>query len=304
MEAQCLATVAVAEVNRGELPASVRAGRAALKIGREINNEWTQALAATNLSQGLIEEGSYGEALCSAQEGVRLARKVPDPVLPLIAHYAAGNAHQAVLGLEEAQTMYQEALEIAETLPRPWSHLMVSRLCANRALAGDREAAHRYALESVDIRDAAPARLMWLDFARYDETEALLRGGEEKLAREDVKRLGERVGGNRRFRLVHQRMLAVLAEWDGRTREALGRLREARTLAEEIGLPGELWQIWAALGELHEQRGEPEEAHGAYSRAASIGERLAGEIEVEVLKEGFLSAPQLRHVLEASARKS
>jgi len=303
MEAQCLATVALAEVNRGELAASVRAGRAALKIGKEINNEWAQALAATNLSQGLIEEGSYGEALCSAQEGVRLARKVPDPVLPLIAHYAAGNAHQAVLGLEEAQTMYQEALEIAETLPRPWSHLMVSRLCANRALAGDREAEHRYALESVDIRDAAPARLMWLDFTRYHETEALLRGGEEKLAREDVKRLGERVGGNRRFRLVHQRMLAVLAEWDGRTRETLGRLREARTLAEEIGLPGELWQIWAALGELHEQRGECEEAHGAYSRAASIVERLAGEIEVEVLKEGFLSAPQLRHVLEASARK-
>jgi DNA-binding SARP family transcriptional activator/predicted ATPase len=303
MEAQCLATVAVAEVNRGELASSVRAGRAALKIAHEINNEWAQALAATNLSQGLIEEGSYGEALCSAQEGVRLARRVPDPVLPLIAHYAAGNAHQAVLGLEEAQTMYQEALEIAKTLPRPWSHLMVSRLCANRALAGDRQAARRYALESVDIRDAAPARLMWLDFAQYEETKALLRGGDEKLAREDVKRLGERVGGNRRFRLVHQRMLAVLAEWDGRPREALGRLREARTLAEEIGLPGELWQIWAALGELHEQRGEPEEAHGAYSRAASIGERLAGEIEVEVLKEGFLSAPQLRHVLEASARK-
>ena len=31
MEAQCLSTVAVAEVNRGELAASVSAGRAALK---------------------------------------------------------------------------------------------------------------------------------------------------------------------------------------------------------------------------------------------------------------------------------
>ena len=108
MEAQCLATVAVAEVNRGELAASVNAGHAALKIGREINNEWTQALAATNLSQGLIEEGRYGEALRTAQEGVRIARKLPDPVLPLIALYAAGNAHQAMLGLEEARTMYQE----------------------------------------------------------------------------------------------------------------------------------------------------------------------------------------------------
>ena len=180
---------------------------------------------------------------------------------------------------------------------------MVSRLCANRALAGDWGAAHRYALDSVSIRDAAPARLMWLDFARYHETEALLRGGEEKLARQDVECLGERVGENRRFRLVHLRMLAVLAEWDGQTGEALARLQQASTLAQEIGLPGELWQIWAAIGELHERRGEPEEAHDAFSRAASIVEGLVAEIEDETFKEGFLSAPHLQRVLATSARK-
>ena len=74
-------------------------------------------------------------------------------------------------------------------------------------------------------------------------------------------------------------------------------------MAEEIGLPGELWQIWAARGELHEQRGEPKEAHGAFFRAAGIVERLAGKIEDEALKEGFLSAPRLRRVLEASAHR-
>jgi len=298
MEAQCLATVALGEVNRGELGASVNAGRAALKIGREINNEWSQALAATNLAHGLTEGGRYGEAIRAAQEGVRVARTLPNPGLPFLALYSLGNAHQAVLGLEEAQTMYQEALEIADAVARPWRSLIATRLCANRALAGDREAAHRHALVSVGIRDAVPARLVWLDFARYHETEALLRGGHEDLAREDVKRLGERVGKNRRFRLVHLRMLAVLDRWDGQTREALARLCEARALAEEIGLPGELWQIWAALGELHEQRGEREEAYGAFSRAARIVETLAGEIEDKVLKEGFLSAPQLRRVLE------
>lgn len=298
MEAQCLATIALGEVNHGELEASVDAGRAALKIGREINNEWSQALAATNLSQGLIEEGRYGEALRTAQEGVRIARKLPNPGLALLALYAAGNAHQAVLGLEEAQTMYQEALEIADTVALPWRSLMVSRLCANRALAGDRKAAYGYALDSVGMREAALARLIWLDFARYHETEALLRGGNEELAREDVKRLGERVGGNRRFRLVHLWMLAVLDGWDGQTAEALARLRGAGALAEEIGLPGELWKIWAARGELHEQRGEPEEAHGAFSRAARIVERLAGEIDDGAMKEGFLSAPQPRRVLE------
>jgi tetratricopeptide (TPR) repeat protein len=200
--------------------------------------------------------------------------------------------------------MYRDSLEVAATLPRPWSLLMVSRLCANRALAGDREAAHRYALDSVRIRDAAPARLMWLDFVRHHETEALLRGSDEKLAREEVERLGERVEGNRRFRLIHLRMLAVLATWDGRTREALARLQEASTLAQEIGLPGELWQIWSAIGEVYEQREEPEEASDAFSRAVQIVERLAGAIEDEALKQSFLSAPQLGRVLEATARRT
>jgi hypothetical protein len=98
-------------------------------------------------------------------------------------------------------------------------------------------------------------------------------------------------------------MLAVLAEWDGDTGEALARLREAGTLAEEIGLPGELWQIWAAIAEICERRSEPEDAGDAFSRAAAIVERLAGEIEDEVLKDGFLLAPQLRRVMETSVRK-
>jgi predicted ATPase/DNA-binding SARP family transcriptional activator len=298
MEAHSLSTVAVGEVNRGEPGASVNAGRAALKVGREINNDWSQALASTNLAHGLTEEGRYGEALRTAQEGVRIARRLPSPGLPLLALYSLGNAYQAVLELENAQTTYQEALEIADTVARPWRSLMVTRLCANRALAGDREAAHRYALESVRIRNAAPSRLVWLDFARYHETEALLWGGNEELAREDVRRLGERVGGDRRFRVVHLRMLAVLHGWDGQSTEALVRLNEAKVLAEEIDLPGELWQIWAALGEHREQRGEPEEAHDAFSRAARIVETLAGEVEDEVLREGFLSAPQPRRVLE------
>jgi DNA-binding SARP family transcriptional activator len=303
MEGQCLATLAVAYVNHGELSASVSAGREAVKIAREINNDWLQALAAANLSQGLIEGGHYGEALHAAREGVRIARKLPDPVASLITLYSLGSAYQAMLALEEAQTIYQEALEISEAVPRPWRSLIVARLCANRALAGDRKAQHRYALESVEVRDAAPARLMWMDFARYHETGALLRAGELNLARADAKRLGERIGENRRFRLVHLRMIAVLDSYDGETGEALARLREAEVLAEKIGLPGELWQIKAEMGELHELRGEPEDALCAFSRAVGILAKLAGEIEDEAMKEAFLSASQPRRVLEGSARK-
>ncbi len=132
----------------------------------------------------------------------------------------------------------------------------------------------------------------------HREVEALLRGGDEELAREEVSRFAQRAKTNRLDRMTHLRALAVLEEWDGDTQKALGRLRKAEALAEEIGLPGELWQIRARMGELHERRGEVGEAHQAYSRAAQILRDLAAKIEDEGLREGFLAAPRVCRVLE------
>ena len=69
------------------------------------------------------------------------------------------------------------------------------------------------------------------------------------------------------------------------------------SLAEKIGLPGELWQIQSRIGDLYQRRGETEEARAAFSRAAQTLRMLTGKIGDEELREGFLSAPQLRRVL-------
>jgi hypothetical protein len=148
------------------------------------------------------------------------------------------------------------------------------------------------------IRSAAPARLIFFDFERHYETEVLLRSGEESLAREDARRLGESVGQNKRFRLVHLRMLTTLARWDCDIGGALACLREAEALAQEIGLPGELWQIRAGLGELHEERGDEERARDTFSRAAEVLRSLAGRIDDPALQASFLETPQVRRVLE------
>ncbi len=39
--------------------------------------------------------------------------------------------------------------------------------------------------------------------------------------------------------ILYLRSLAVLAAWDGHSEQAIGHLREAATLAAEIGLPAE-----------------------------------------------------------------
>jgi hypothetical protein len=79
----------------------------------------------------------------------------------------------------------------------------------------------------------------------------------------------------------------------------LEHLQEARESAEEIGLPGELWQIEASLGELHEELGDRDEAHRSYSRAAEIVRRLAGGIQNRELRQRFLSATLVQSVLDA-----
>jgi hypothetical protein len=45
--------------------------------------------------------------------------------------------------------------------------------------------------------------------------EALLRGGDERSAREEVRRLAERAEDNERDRISYQRCLAMLSEFEG-----------------------------------------------------------------------------------------
>ena len=69
------------------------------------------------------------------------------------------------------------------------------------------------------------------------------------------------------------------------------------TLRPPGGSPGELWQIQSKIGELHERRGEAEQAREAFSGAAQTLRMLAQNIEDEELRERFLSAPRVRRVL-------
>ena len=303
MEAVCLSLLAIGEVNFGRPRRGLEAGRKAVEISEGTKNNWTYQAGLMNTSHNLTDLGEYEEALEFARESAAVARRLPPPMLRFYSLTTLGNVLQGFLRLDEARRAYEEALRIAESAPvrqEPYRIISVAKLCANRVLAGEWAAAHGYARDAIGTRDRVPTRLIWIDFSRHHETEALLRGGDEELAREDVRRLGERVGSNRRFGLVHRRMLAALHRWDGQIRAAVNRLREAEALAGGIGLAGELWQIRAALGELYEQGGETKEARRAFA-AAEIGVRgLAERIKDERLKEGFLGARQVQRILESS----
>jgi tetratricopeptide (TPR) repeat protein len=291
IEIQCLTYLAYDRIFQGRLQEGLAIGREAHGISRELP-ERSEAMSAWALSLGFVEIGEYEEALMLARRGVELARKAQDMYLLAVNLDRLGRAHEALLNLEEARAAYAEPLGQQY---EPWS---AARLCVVAALSENWEEAYAQAKRANEA--GVFINNQPLGIYLHHEVQALLWGGDERLARGEVDRFAERAQTNERDRIAYLRSLAILGEWEGDTESATDHLREAEELAEKLGVPGELWRIRAALGGLYEQRGETREARAAFSLAAQNLRELAGKIGDEELREKFLSAPQARRVLERS----
>ncbi len=298
-EVGCLCVMAEVRTNEGQPQEGIDVARAAYAISVEIEDPWGQINAAVQMVPGLLDCGAYTEALAVIQQGVALARALEIIPLLVITLNELGNVGRAMLTLETAQAAHSEALARCESfMPPPYVGWIAGELCADCTLAGQWQEAYTYALKATAARDYT---IMHGGLARWHETEALLWGGSTEQAREEVRRFGERVGNRRRYRIPYLRALAGLARWDGDTEQAIVHLQQAVQLTEEIGLPGELWQILAALGELHRSDKNETEAQQAFARAAQVVQSLAARIEDEQQRTIFLSAQQVRAVLEHDA---
>jgi tetratricopeptide (TPR) repeat protein len=278
---------------------SLRSSRRALALSQEIKNVWAQITSSLSLTYGLLEAGAYEEALALMPSTMAQARTLPLTFIYQRFLLAQGNTYHALQQWEEAHGTLAEADAMAGTLELGQFRVPVlSQLCMHFALTGEWAQAYRYAVQAIALRESFDRTMILFDFSPQYETEALLRGGDESQARAAVSQLGERVGANRRFRIPSLRSRALLAAWDGHSEQAIGQLREAAGLAADIGLPGEQWQIQAALGALYEAGGEPEQAHTAFAQAATIIGGLAEGIKDETRRARFLAGPQIHPVLQ------
>jgi tetratricopeptide (TPR) repeat protein len=257
--------------------------------------ERVEAMVSPAHSLGLLASSEYEGALEVCRRGTELARKAQDVFLLWHNLDHLGRAYEALLDLKAARRVYEEALELGGQVGPHYEALSSASLCAVAALSENWEEAYPHAWRaheagtSFDVLDG-----LYL----HHEVEALLRGGDERHAREGVRRFAHRPRTNGRERIAYLRSMAVLSEFEGDTQRAIGQLDEARTLAEKIGLPKELWQSQSKIGELYERCGEDGQARKAFFRAAQTLRMLVGKIRDEELREGFLSAPRVRRVLE------
>ncbi len=298
-EAVCWGLLAQAQVHDGQVHHSLRSGHMALALAKEIKNVWVQVNSTLCLTYSLLEGGAYEEALVLMQQAVALARSLPLRVNFQGVLIGLGSVYHALQQWEEARRTLEEAEAVAERLELGLVRVAaLSQLCMNCAQAGEWEAAFRYAMKAMALRRSHEVKLIALDFYSQYETEALLRGGEERQARAEVQRLGNRLGSYRRFRIPYLRSRAMLAAWDGHSEQVIEHLREAAGLAADIGVPAEGWQIQAMLGRLYAAGGEAEQAGAAWAAAATLIGGLAEGIGNETLRTRFLAAPQIQQVLQ------
>jgi DNA-binding SARP family transcriptional activator/tetratricopeptide (TPR) repeat protein len=293
MEIQCLRIIAYDRILQGRLREGIQVAREVLGMSRELH-ERAEALGSWVLGLGLSEIGEYEEALAFCRRGTELARKLPNTFLLWLNLAHLGWTHEALLALEEARKIHEEALNLRGALGPQGEVSSSNRLCAVAALSENWEDAYAHAKRAHEGKTSMD---VLGNLSLHYKVEALLRGRDEKSAREEVRELAERGEVNERERVAYLRSLAVLSEFEGDARGVIDHLYEALTLAEKIELPGELWQIQSKIGDFHERRGEAEQAREAFSGAAQTIRMLAQKIEDEELRERFLSAPRVRRAL-------
>src|ERR671932_657270 len=293
LEIQCLRILAYDRILQGRLREGIQIAREVLGMSRELP-ERAEALGSFVLGLGLSEIGEYEEALEFCRRGTELARKLPNAFLLWLNLDHLGWVYEALLALEEARKIHEEALNLRGALGPQCEVSSSIRLCVVAALSENWEDAYAHAKRAHEGRISMD---VLGSLSLHHEVEALLRGGDERSAREEVRQLAERGEVNERERVAYLRSLAILSEFEGNTQRAIKYLHEALTLAEKIGLPGELWQIQRKIGELHERRGEAGQAREALSGAAQTLRMLAARIKDEGLREGFVAAPKVRRML-------
>lgn len=302
MEAHCLAHLTWSgSVLRGPDAALRRYGRRAMEIRDASGTEYVRGVVGT-MSMWLAAAGRYDEALDGASDGFQAASNLGHQQFAYLSLWGRVDAYVGMLALRAARSAYSDAFGWT-TLPM-FEPVSYTKLCAISALSGEWELAREHALRAFRSKD--PGILSPNDLHRHYDVEALLRGGDEDLARKVLRAFEQRMGRGpgEYFRLAYLRAAAVLARWEGDTDRALALLNEASALAESLGVPGEAWQIGAILGELYAGRGEMGRSGRAFVRAAAVIRRLAVDIKDENLREGFLSAPQTSRVLEKAGDAS
>ena len=286
LEADSLTGLAGAMIFQCRAAEAVAVLQEALGIYQAIENPWGILFSSGWLAAGLLDAGRLERALNNCLQAADHAQTLGPTPVSIWNYLWTGNAYRALFQLDKAIAAHQEAARLNQPHPlRPFAEYIAAELCADYLLAGDWQRASEQAQETLKHRNYQA--LPQIVLPRWATTAALLQADHHQQARDDQRQSQLLWGQLPRFRVAHLRSQAVLAEWDGDILQAINYLEEAHNLTNEIGLPGEQWQVLAKLAELYPDKTQQQ---AAKSQAVEIVNRLAENIGNEKLREGFVTA--------------
>ena len=277
-----------------------------LEIAREHNLLVPLLFSAFLRGLTLTGKGDYATALATFREGLELSRKVGDEAIHHRLLNCLGWLHFELGDLDGAAELNMLSADEGRrrkdpgTLPNAELNLGDIFLArGDLALAGEM-------FDRVDRFARDPTTSAWMRF-RYSIRLASSQG-ELALARGDLgaaasharRCLDLATRTNARKNLVKAwRLAGEAACAAGRWEDAGRALQEARTIAEEIGNPAQLWRTYSALAAFHAGHGDKETARRAAADAVRVVEGVLTSLPDESLRESLNRLPLVR---EARAR--
>jgi tetratricopeptide (TPR) repeat protein len=242
----------------------------------------------------LSARGEFGRALESAQRSLSIAREIGHRQWMCGALCAVGAIHLDLLALEEAQRHLEHALALGKEIGSLNWIRSTSGFAASAYISRN-ELERAGAILADALAEDAPAqtigeRLVWcaraeLALARGDAARAL--AITDRLIQTDAN--ADRAGYNiLRVSFLRGQAFAAL----GNPSEAEASLRAAREIASAQSVLPRLWQIYAALAELHRAQGRKTEAEEASSAARQIVAELTEKISDASLRKSFVEGAQ------------
>ena len=219
MEIRCRIYLANILIYQGRLQEGMAAAREVRDLAEELP-ERMEMMSLWAIGNGLLHLGEYEEVLALARRGIKQAREVRDLYLLGANLGRLGEAYEALMNLKEARAAYDEAMEAGYY--KAFSH---ARYCVLAASAEDWEDAHAHAKRAYEL---GMFFIPMFSIHLHREVEALLRGGDEELAREEVCRFAERAKANGRDRMTRKSLGSATKSRSPRRGDGAGR----RTVAD------------------------------------------------------------------------
>jgi len=291
MLADNLASLSESYYNAGEFDKSLQYAAEGMRISEKIDNVWGQAYNNFVIGPILVERGKIDESVEALGNTLRLSKEA-NFAAGIVATQMIQSWLYAMLGDQERARLYEPLIRDFVKQYESFKPLYYVNRAQNEFYAGDFEKA----LKTFDQLGSAYTTISELIFHPYIYTLHV----ELHLANDNIEIALEMVEGY--INLLHHQQVKILVPDMlnqkaralirlGRPERAFDALLEAKALAEKQESRRILWAVLADLAELEQ---DADSRTQLYQEAGEVVAYISAHISDEVLKERFLSLPQVQ----------